>query len=268
MIRKTIVILFLCLNLALCASPQKKIQAAREKDPKYQYNMGLFYLNNNNLEEAVKYLNKTISLDPRNFLAMNALGLISAMKGDFPQAVTYYQKCLQLEPSFSEARNNLGTAFQELGDLEKARQEFQKAVDDPAYNTKELPFYNLARLAFTQGDTEKALERVQTALKFNPRLAMTQNLKGLIMEKLDRLAEAIAAYEGAVKIVPEDVNFNFNLAAAYFKNNDFGRAKEIFMKISPRVTDQAMRVKISDYLKEIKQPAPIRYSQKPLGGLK
>jgi Tfp pilus assembly protein PilF len=250
--RKIIFILFLCLNLTLCASSQKKIQAAREKDPKYQYNMGLFYLNNNNLEEAVKYLNRALALDARHFLSMNALGLISAMKGDFPQAVAYYQKCLQVEPSFSEARNNLGTAYQELGDLDKAQQEFQKAIDDPAYNSKELPFYNMARLAFTQGDSEKALERVQTAIKLNPRLAMAHNLKGLIMEKLDRLAEAIADYERAIRIVPEDVNFNFNLAAASFKDGNFGRAKEIFLKISPRVTDQAMRAKINDYLKEIK----------------
>ena len=250
--RKTVFILVLCLNLALCASSQKKIQAAREKDPKYQYNMGLFYLNNNNLEEAVKYLNRALALDSRYFLAMNALGLISAMKGEFPQAVDYYQKCLQVEPTFSEARNNLGTTYQETGDLNRAQQEFQKAVDDPAYNTKELPFYNLARLAFTQGDAEKALERVQTALKLNSRLAIAHNLKGLILEKLDRLTEAVSSYEGAVKIVPEDVNFNFNLAVACFKNADRGRAKEIFLKISPRVTDQAMRVKISDYLKEIK----------------
>jgi Tfp pilus assembly protein PilF len=250
--RKTIFILFLCLNLTLCASSQKKIQAAREKDPKYQYNMGLFYLNNNNLEEAVKYLNRALALDPRHFLSMNALGLISAMKGDFPQAVAYYQKCLQVEPAFSEARNNLGTAFQELGDLDKARQEFQKAIDDPTYNSKELPFYNMARLAFAQGDSEKALERVQTAIKINSRLAMAHNLNGLILEKLDRLAEAIAGYERAVRIVPEDVNFNFNLAAASFKDGNFGRAREIFLKILPRVTDQAMRAKINDYLKEIK----------------
>ncbi len=250
--RRIVFILFLCLNLSLCASSQKRIQAAREKDPKYQYNMGLFYLNSNNTEEASKYLNKALSLDPRHYMAMNALGLISAMKGDFQQAASYYQKSLQVEPSFSEAHNNLGTAYQELGDQDKAQQEFQKAADDPAYSTKELPFYNLARLAFTRGETDRALERIQTSIKFNPRLAMAHHLKGLILEQLERFGESIAAYEAAVKIVPEDVNFNFNLAAAYFKNGDFSRAREIFLKISPRVTDQAMRVKIADYLKEIK----------------
>ncbi len=198
--RRIVFILFLCLNLSLCASSQKRIQAAREKDPKYQYNMGLFYLNSNNTEEASKYLNKALSLDPRHYMAMNALGLISAMKGDFQQAASYYQRCLQVEPAFSEARNNLGTAYQELGDLDKAQQEFQKAADDPAYGTKELPFYNLARLAFTQGEADKALDRVQTSIKFNPRLAMAHHLKGLILEQLERSEESIAAYEAAVKI--------------------------------------------------------------------
>ncbi|MCK7514328.1 MAG: tetratricopeptide repeat protein [Desulfobacterales bacterium] len=33
------------------------------------------------------------------------------------------------------------------------------------------------------------------------------------------LGEAVASYEAAVKIVPDDVSFNYNLAVAYFKND-------------------------------------------------
>jgi tetratricopeptide (TPR) repeat protein len=61
----------------------------------------------------------------------------------------------------------------------------------------------------------------------------------------------VKAYEEAVKIVPEDLLFSYNLAVAYFKTNDLAKAKELFLKISPRVTDQETKDKIAQYLKTI-----------------
>src|SRR4030042_641931 len=69
-------------RMATCASSQKKLQQAKEKDPQYQYSMGAVYLNNNNLDEAIRLFNKALSLDPRHFQSLNALGLTYSMKGD------------------------------------------------------------------------------------------------------------------------------------------------------------------------------------------
>ncbi|MCK7479966.1 MAG: hypothetical protein M0C28_23755 [Candidatus Moduliflexus flocculans] len=78
---KAIVVLTICAGLAFCASKQVKIQKAREKDPKYQYNVGLFHLNQGNVDEAVKYFVKSLSLDTRYYLSWNALGLAHSMRG-------------------------------------------------------------------------------------------------------------------------------------------------------------------------------------------
>jgi tetratricopeptide (TPR) repeat protein len=80
---------------------------------------------------------------------------------------------------------------------------------------------------------------------------MAYNLRGLIYEKKNSLAEAIASYEAAVKIVPEEIPFSYNLGVAYFKNTDYARAKEIFLKIQAKVTDAEMRDTISRYLRLI-----------------
>lgn len=249
---KAVILLFLCANLILCASTQQKTLKAREKDPQYQYNMGLFHLNNNNPEEAIKFFQRTIALDPRYYLAFNALGLAHSLKGDLQAASAFYQKCLQLNPAFTEARNNLGTLYQEMGFLDKAEQEFRKALEDANYASKELPYYNLARIFFLQKDHEKALGHLQMALRLNNRFAMAHNLKGLALESLDRFPEAIAAYEQAVKLVPDEVNFNFNLAVACFKNHEFQKAGQVFEKIVHQATDPEMKEKIASYLKLIK----------------
>jgi len=246
-------ILFICLNLLLCASAQKEIQKSREKDPQYQYNLGLFYLNNNSLDEAIKYFDKTISLNPRHYLALSARALAYSMKGNFQESLISFQKCLEINPKFAEAHNYLGTVYQEMGFIDKAEEEFKKAISDENYTSRELPYYNLARLYFTQDKLEEALDCVQKSIQISNRLAMSHNLKGLVLEKLNRVAEAIASYEQAVKIVPDDINFNFNLAVACFKNGEFNKAGEIFEKISTKASDAEMKDKINEYLKLIKE---------------
>jgi Tfp pilus assembly protein PilF len=244
-------VLSICATLAFCASSQAKIQKSREKDPKYQYNLGLFYLNQNNVDEAVKYFVKAQSLDTRFYLALNALGLAHSMKGRLEESVKAYQKCLEINPQFTEARNNLGTVYQELGRLDKAEGEFKTALLDGGYQNRELPYFNLARLYVLQNRLDEALENVERSIQIKPRLAMAQHLRGFIFEKRNSLDEAIASYEAAVKIVPEEVGFNYDLGVAYFKNGDYARAKEIFLKISGKIADAETKDTINRYLKII-----------------
>ncbi len=241
----------ICASLTFCASSQARIQKAREKDPKYQYNLGLFYLNQNDVDNATTCFIKALSLDTRYYLAWNALGLAHSMKGRLDESVKAYLKCLEVSPQFTEAHNNLGTVYQEMNQLDKAEAEFEKALSDLAYQNRELPYFNLARLYVIQNQLDLALDNVQKAIQIKPRLAMAHNLRGLIFEKKGDLGEAISSYEAAIKIVPEDVLFNFNLAVACFKNGDYARSKEVFLKIQGKVTDAETKNAIARYLKMI-----------------
>ena len=249
---KPALIVLACLGLTFCASSQTKLARSREKDPQYQYNLGLFYLNGNSVDEAIRYLNKSVSLNPRYFLAWNALGLAQSMKGNFQEATAAFQKSLEINPQFTEARNNLGTIFQELGYVDKAEQEFKKALEDVNYSSRELPYYNLARLYFLMDRIDEAYENVQKAIQIKKRLAMAHDLKGQILERKGDIEGAIDAYEEAVSLVPNETGFGFNLGAAYFKNSEFEKAREVLERISPLVQDQETKDKIKEYLDIIK----------------
>lgn len=243
-------------SASACASAQQKTEKARAKDPKYQYNLGLVYLNQSNLDpanidKAIQCFEKSLSLDPQYYLSWNALGLAHSLQGDLQKSADAYRKCLEIYPGFTEAHNNLGTIYQESNQLDRAEAEFLKALQDPVYPTRELPFFNLARLYFLQNRLDLALDNVQKAIQVKPRLAMAHNLKGMILEKQDHLAEALDAYQQAVKIVPEDVLFNFNLGAAYYKAGEFAKSKEVFLKISPLAMDPDTKARIAQYLKDL-----------------
>lgn len=248
---KHISLFMVCLNLALCSSPEKKMEKQREQDPRYQYNLALFHLNNGNLDEAIKYFNKSLSLDARYYLSTNGLGIAYLMKGEFKTAVDFFNKTIQLNPTLSEAHNYLGTAYQELGMLDKAEQEFRLAMSDASYKSKELPYYNLARLYLTQDRIKDALYYVQKSIESNPRLVMAHNLEGVIYEKLNEFAKAIESYKAGIKVSEEDINLKFNLAVAYFKNNQQNLARETFDEIYSSANAD-MKRQIDEYLKLLK----------------
>jgi tetratricopeptide (TPR) repeat protein len=261
---KTPIVLLLCATLAVCASTQQKTQKAQAKDPKYQYNMGLVYLNQSNIDArnidvAITYFVKALSINTQYYLAWNAIGLAQSLKGNLQESAKAYQKCLEIYPEFTEARNNLGTIYQEMNQLDKAEAEFQRAVADLSYQTRELPYYNLARLYLVQNRLDMAYDSVQKALQIKSRLAMAHNLKGMILEKQNKPDDAVASYEQAVKIVPEDILFNYNLAVAYYNVKELAKAKSLFLKISPHVVEPGMKVKVSQYLKELDAKDPARF---------
>jgi len=250
---KIAIVILMSFYLTLCASSQKRMEQAKEKDPQYQYNLGLYYLNNSELDQALKHFDRSLALNTRYFVAFYGRGLAYSMKGNLEESRKSFEKCLEISPQFSEARNALGMVYQELGFLDLAREEFTKAMSDLSYNYKELPAFNLAKLYLAQDKLDQALDLAQKSVGFNSRYAMGHNLEGFLLEKLNRLPEAIASYEKAVKLVPEDVNFNFNLGVAYFKNQELRKAEEIFLRILPRTSDSDIKAQINDYLKTIKE---------------
>jgi tetratricopeptide (TPR) repeat protein len=239
------------LLLGACTSSEKKIEQAREKNPRYQYNVGIFYLNNGQPDEAMVYLQKALALDSRFDLALDGMGLAYTMKGDLNQAVKYFEQCLAANPNLTDAHNHLGSVYQEMGLLDKAEEKFLAAVLDQSYHSRELPLYNLARLYYLQEKNEQAMEYINRALTVNRRLEMAHNLKGLIYERFERFQEAIVSYQDALKIRPDDINLTYNLAGAYFKNRNFQKAKELFSSLESKVIDPEMKANITKYMEMI-----------------
>ncbi len=249
---KIALILVVCLQMILCTTSQTRISKSQEKDPHYQYKMGLYYLNSSQMDLSIKHLKKSLSLEPQNYLAFNALGMAYLNKGNFDESVKYFTECLKINPTLTEVQNNLGVAYQELGLLDKAEKFFTAASLDTQYSSREHPFYNLARLYFIQNKLQDALFQVQKSLEIKQDFFLALNQEGMIFSKLNQLDNAVRSFEKASKIIPDDIDLNFNLAEAYFKNRQFEKAKQKFNNLYLQSRDVEMKKKIEEYLKKIK----------------
>jgi hypothetical protein len=77
---------------------QKAIQLAPE-NPYVQYVMGLTYLLSNQWKQATPYLEKSVSIDPRQPLSLVALGTSRYRLGDNAGAVEALTKAVQFDPT-------------------------------------------------------------------------------------------------------------------------------------------------------------------------
>jgi tetratricopeptide (TPR) repeat protein len=80
---------------------------------------------------------------------------------------------------------------------------------------------------------------------------MAFNLQGLIFESLERPTEAIDSYLQAMRLDPSELNIQFNLAAAYYKNKNYDRARDLLEKILPLAKDAALKSRVEELLKRV-----------------
>jgi tetratricopeptide (TPR) repeat protein len=83
---------------------------------------------NRDYDEAIKYLQKSIHLDPYYAAPHNDLGIIYEIKGWVEKAEQEYLKALSIDPDYADSIMNLALLYQRHGSIDKAIPYFQKRV--------------------------------------------------------------------------------------------------------------------------------------------
>ena len=91
-------------------------------------NLGIIFLQNGQLDDAISRLQAAIDLRPENGPAHNNLAKALLQKGRVAEAMVHYRKFLEIEPENVEARNILGTALIQQGQIREAIEQWQDAL--------------------------------------------------------------------------------------------------------------------------------------------
>jgi Tfp pilus assembly protein PilF len=147
-----------------------------------QNKIGIAYHQMLQMNEARKYYEQAIKLNPKYAEAINNLGTIYYARRSYRRAIGQYNKALKLAPNSASIYSNLGTAQFARKKYEEASASYQKALAlDPevfehrsAYGTllqertvgeKARFHYYLAKTYANAGNTARAIQYIRMALE-------------------------------------------------------------------------------------------------------
>jgi superkiller protein 3 len=160
--------------------------------------IGLIFMEGNRLEQALKVLLDSVSLDASNAETWNNLGVVYYRRKDYPKALEAYNRAVRLDPEFASAFNNLGTLY--------------------------------LRTFLERGDPEmlpKAIGAFDRAIGNDSLLASAYNGRASAFKFSNRASDAIRDWKRAMELQPDFVDVYFNLGITYLETRQKAKASEI-----------------------------------------
>lgn len=145
------------------------------------------------------------------------------------QAIAEYEKIVSLQPKSVEDRMVLGQLYTVKHQTAKAEEQFNTArAMDPE---SEEVVLNLARVYAENGDLERAAKSIESVPQ-SDRTARMDFTLGATYEQLKRPKDAIAAYQKAAELQPEDSATLNALAQALLNDGQFDAALKQYKNLS------------------------------------
>jgi tetratricopeptide (TPR) repeat protein len=135
-------------------------------------NLGIVYLRQGNLDEAISLLQAAVDLRPDNSPAHENLAKALLQKGKVTDALIHYRKLLELQPDNIEVHNIVGTVLIQQGRIREGVEEWQKILEIQPDNGNAMS--NLAWVLATSPDDSlrdgaKAVQLAEQAMRISGR---------------------------------------------------------------------------------------------------
>jgi len=129
------------------------------------------YLRDNRLDEAFKNAKKGVIVDPSSSNAHYIMALVQQRLGQTAEAGDSYRKSVALDPRNPVALNAYGSFLCSLQQYAEADSQFRRALNNPLYATPWLAMHNAGQCKERAGDRDGAETDYRGALQINPRFA-------------------------------------------------------------------------------------------------
>ena len=133
----------------------------------YNYTRGLEAIQNNNLEDAITYLNKEISEHPDNGYAFTLIALVRNHNEEYGRALTAANTAVKKIPSKDKefkalAYSTRASVFLNLEDTIQAMKDYAQAIaltpeDDDLYNSRAQVYYEQGKYDLADNDYKKII---------------------------------------------------------------------------------------------------------------
>ncbi len=198
--------------------------------------LGILYYNyKQNDDEAIKYFNKCIELNPVDGDNYYFMGLAYLRKNDNDNAIKLFTEALNKNTqNLLDAKFRLGQAYYRKKIYIDAIRYLEEVIKlNPKYiEAREL----LGIMYHNRNDSIKAIENLKNVVKYNPQNFNAFYLLGLNYFKEKKYDKMIDSYKKAIEINPDFADAHYNLGMAYYYSNmyeDAIKEFEIAKKLNP-----------------------------------
>jgi tetratricopeptide (TPR) repeat protein len=217
----------------------------------------------NLINDSFESINKSLKLDPNNFYAWGALGLLDQKIGKYNESLSSLNKSIMLNPDNPQVWLDGGVSFQSLGNYDSALKYYSeplkkypnyypslvnvgqieilkgnlteaeiytnRAIEvDPTY---EHAWVNKGEIYRLKGDFNTSLVYIDKALSINQNDPEAWVLRGQLLDKLERPDEAIKSYDKAIEINPNFEIAWYKKGISYFYIQKYNEAITSFKKV-------------------------------------
>jgi tetratricopeptide (TPR) repeat protein len=190
--------------------------------------LGYLYLSQGLYEESTAALKKAYDINPDSFTALFNLVLTLNKSGQAKVAQIYSDKLVSHYSKDIDVLTLAGEIALNLADYKKAESLFRVVTERAPKVIKSYQNWSSALKGL--GYYEQSVEVCDVALIYEPNNAMVHFSRALSLKQLDRLHEAIEAYQNVMHLLPEYSPAYNNTGNIYAKLGEFKQAIKYYEK--------------------------------------
>lgn len=211
-------------NLKEAERLYRMILSSSPDHPETLVNLGLLLGQSGNGKEGVDLLRKAVAASPENAQICSVLGNALLQEGRLDEAVRAFSRVTELAPERPEGFEGLGRAHTRKNELDQAEAWFLKALAiTPDFAPAHL---GLGVVHGMCGRWERARNACFRAVELNPQGPTAYNKLAAACLELGEFQAALAHFEQAVRMAPDNVESLLGAAIAHHRVGKFATAKK------------------------------------------
>jgi tetratricopeptide (TPR) repeat protein len=236
----------LVLLLAGCAAsaPQRPSPDVVAK----RLSLAQLYMDAQKYPQAVTLLTELSKADPKNAEIHYNLGVALFGSREYEGAEASLKEAVRLDPRRTDAGYYLGATYYARHKNDLALQEFRRVFEDPSSTVRDQAYLSTAILYDDMGNVEEAMRNAQLAIEANPKFYPAHYELAVLLDRLDRIREALEEYEIAAPDYASDPNYHYRVGVAYFRDRRYDRAREHLVKVTEAVPGTEKAKKAREFL--------------------
>jgi len=193
----------------------------------YYNNRGKAYTAMKSTQLAFQDFNKALSLNAFDAAVLHNRGIAFMMEEDYQNAHADFDSAIEINPLNSDFHFSKGQAYYSQEDYDLAKPCFIKCLEIDSGNPKVL--YELAKTNHALDLNEETMQVLERLLRISPAHDGGYQLRGVVYQKLNDHASAIANFDVALSLNPQKARLIFLKGKSLLHQNQYEEAIKQFI---------------------------------------